>query len=269
LELSERGKIADTKIQSSLDLSNLIFDERYERARDAYEAEQERLNPPTQMERLMKSPRLINTGYDAPLVIASIIPRNPYELTDHKTLLDKQFDFRFSKGSHTVPNSMLDPVRYGIATRNDQAFNIERGVVRYAYVNKYGLIQLRTELGDAHNNTEYHNLFRALWSVADTLRYASTYFSYFKYSGLLHLNIQLENIDKSLMLLGSADIMFDEGMLPVDLTSYDWTVELSTHDLTTNTSKDILTKLFTDIYLDLGFGDIAPEARKYINDFQL
>jgi len=269
LELSERGEIADTKIQSSLDLSNLIFDERYERARDAYEAEQERLNPPTQMERLMKTPRIINTGYEASLVVASIIPRNPYELTDHKTLLDRQFDFRFNKANHTVPNSMLDPVRYGIATRNEQAFNISRGTVRYAYVNKYGLIQLRTELGDAHNDTHYHNLFRALWSVGDTLRYASTYYNHFKYSGLLRLNVELENIDKSLLLLGSADIMFDEGMLPVDLTSYDWSVELSTHDLNTDIAKSILTKLFTDIYLDLGFSDIAPEANKYITDFKL
>lgn len=270
LALTERGEVADAKIQSSLNLATEIFDERYKRARDSAKAEQRQKNPPSQMERLMDTSYVDDMyGYTAPITISSVIPNNPDELADHKVLLDEQMDFRFNKGSHTVPTSMLDPVRYGIATRNEQAFNIDRKVVRYAYVNKYGLIQLRTELNDAHNGAEYHNLFRALWTVADTLRYASTYYSHFKYAGLLRLNVQLENLDKELMLLGSANIMFDEGILPVDLTSYEWTVELSTHDLTTDTAKLILTKLFTDIYLDLGFSDIAPEARDYIKGLVL
>lgn len=273
IELSGRGKVADAKVQSSLDLANLIFDERFERARDAYEAEQERLNPPSQMERLMKTPRLVNTGYDAPLVVSSIIPRNPYELTDHKTLLDKQIEFRYSRGGTTIPASILEPVRYGLATsgydNHKQAFNVPQRKVRYGYVSKYGLIQLRRELNDTDNGRQIHNLFNALYSVTYTLCLASTYYARFNYSGSLKLIVELENLDKEMAMFGSQNIMSDPRETDIDLSSYDWTVDFSTHDLNTEGIKTMLSELFTSIYLDLGFQNLAPEARKYIDDFQL
>ena len=272
LELSERGNIADAKIQSSLDLANLIFDERYERAKDVYEAEQERNSPSNPMAQLMK-PVDFSNGYVAPLVISSIIPRNPYELTDHKTLLDKQVEFRYDNRGTIVPLSILEPVRYGLATssydNHKQAFNISQQKVRYTYVSKYGLLQLRRELNDTDDGRQIHNLFNALYTVAHTLCLASTYYARFNYSGSLRLKVELENLDKEVSMFGSQNIMSDPRETDIDLSSYDWTVDFSTHDLNTEKIREILTKLFTGIYLDLGFQNIAPEARKYINDFQL
>lgn len=272
LELSERGKIADAKIQSSLDLAKLIFDERYERAKNAYETEQERLNPSSPMAQLMKPIDLTNE-YDAPHVISSVIPRNPYELTDHKTLLNKQIEFRYNNKSTTVPASTLEPVRYGLATssydNHKQAFNVPQRKVRYTYISKYGLLQLRRELNGAEDGRQIHNLFNALYNVAYTLCLSSTYYARFNYSGSLRLIVELDYLDKEVSMLGSQNIMSDPRETDIDLTSYDWTVDFSTHDLNTDGVKKILTELFTSIYLDLGFQDIAPEARKYINDFQL
>jgi hypothetical protein len=254
-------------------LATLIFDERYERARDAYEAEQERLNPPSQLERMMKTPRLVNTGYDAPLIVSSIIPRNPFELTDHKTLLDKQLEFRYNRGGVTVPASTLEPVRYGLATsgydNHKQAFNISRKQAHYTYVSKYGLLQLRRELNDTDNGRETHNLFKGLYTVAHTLCLASTYYNRFNYSGSLRLTVELENLDKDIVMFGSQAFMSDPSETDIDLTSYDWIVDFSTHDLNNEGIKTILTELFTGIYLDLGFQDLAPEAQKYIDNFQL
>lgn len=275
IALTERGEIADAKIQSSLDLANDIFNERYKRAKDNFKLEQRASNTPT--DPLTSTQINIDfeeiSGYSSPIAISSIIPRNPDELTDHKTLLDKQLDFRYSKDNKTVPSLMLDPVRYGLATSgyNNQAFNISQKRVRYTYVNKYGLIQIRRELNetDSDSGMEYHNLFKALWAVADNIRYASTFYSHFGYSGSLRLTVQLENLEKEWVLLGSQNIMFDPCTIEIDLTSYDWSVDFSTHDLTTDKAREILTKLFTDIYLDLGFTNVAPEVQQIINDLKL
>ena len=276
MALTERGEKADAKIYSSLELADSIFFERYKRAKENFKLEQKDEKPTDALSAFVAASRIDIDyedigGYSSPLVISSIIPRNPDELTDHKTLLDKQLDFRYSRNGATVPSQMLDPVRYGLATSgyNNQAFNISSKRVRYTYVNKFGLVQLRRELNDISDGTEYQNLFKALWSIADTIRYASTFYTHFGYSGSLRLNVQLENLEKEWLLLGSQNIMFDVNTVEIDLTSYDWTADFSTHDLTTDKAKIILTQLFTDIYLDLGFPDIAPEASQLITDFKL
>jgi hypothetical protein len=70
-------------------------------------------------------------------------------------------------------------------------------------------------------------------------------------------------------MFGSQAFMSDPSETDIDLTSYDWIVDFSTHDLNNEGIKTILTELFTGIYLDLGFQDLAPEAQKYIDNFQL
>lgn len=279
LELSERGKIADAKIQSSLDLTNEIFDERYKRARDSARVEQEQNRTPSAYP-LSAIEQSVNTdyltdmwGYTSPLVISSITPINPSELTDQKTMYDQQHSFRYDKGHHLVPpmNTPLDPVRYGIATRNDYAFDIANKRVRYMYVSKNGLIQIRRELNetDHKHNIELHNLFSALHTVVNTLRYASTYYAHFSYSGSLRLLVELTNLDKEILLVGSTVGMSNDNIVEIDLTSYDWTMEFSTHDLNTEKIKEILTELFTNIYLDLGFRNLPSDASSIIDGFEL
>lgn len=279
LELSERGKIADAKIQSSLDLTNEIFDERYKRARDNYRAEQEQARSPSPhpmsvIEQAVNTDYLTDMyGYTSPLVIGSITPINPNELTDQKTMYDQQHSFKYGKGQHLVPpmSTPLDPVRYGIATRNDHAFSIANRQVRYMYVSKYGLIQIRRELNETDHKykIELLNLFNALHTVINTIRYASTYYTHFNYSGSLRLVIELANLDKDIQLVGSTVGMYDDNIVEIDLENYDWAIELSTHDLNTDKIKDILTGLFTNIYLDLGFRNLPSDTRGIIDSFEL
>lgn len=267
ITLTERGKAANDRIESMQDIAEHLFNERYERAKDAAIA----ASGGQSAMMALTTETAILSGPHIPLVTSSIIPQNPEEIADQKTLYDQQHDFRYDKPHLLIPpmNVHLEPVRYGIVTQNDHAFSIDREQIRYMYVSKYGLLQFRHNIHERVEGVERHNLFRVLHCIANTLRYASTFYSHFGYSGTLRLIIEMENLDKEVLLLGSTNIMTDRQTVPLDLYSYDWSVDLSTHDLTTDKTKSLLTKLYTDIYLDLGFGSLPSEARKIIDEFNI
>lgn len=259
--LTKRGTAADLKIKDSLLLADQLFLERHRRARS-----DQNTSPG-----FASIDRTAADHCDIPMVVCNIIPRNPDEITTHQNLYEQRINSRYDKPPVLIPDMNIDltTTRHGIVSRNEDAFDIGNRLVRYYYINKFGLLQSRRELVDTVNGQTGMNILAALRTVQAALRYASSMYSYFNYSGLLRLEVQLVNLDKSAYLNGTYDPFSEDRSVRVDLDCYDWSYDIGTHELTTESTQKILQKLYTQIYLDVGFNHVSREALKMIEAFTI